>query len=89
MASKNTVQISANISPESRQILERVAAKMLYNEGAQRPLGQVVTANGRIDRGRGSMGADRRKRPYAFCKEDARAERARPRAETESRARAK
>jgi hypothetical protein len=40
----DSVRLSVNISPESRQILERVAARVHYNEGGQLPLGQIVTA---------------------------------------------
>lgn len=39
-----TVRLSVNISPEARESLEHAAARCLYNEGGQLPLGQLVTA---------------------------------------------
>jgi len=42
--SKNSVPLSVNITPFARELLESVAARCLYNEGGQLPLGQVVTA---------------------------------------------
>jgi hypothetical protein len=44
MASKNTVRLWVNISPEARELLVQVAARALYNEASQPPIGQVVTA---------------------------------------------
>ena len=41
---EKNVPFSANISPEARKILERVACSLVYNERDRLPYGRVITA---------------------------------------------
>lgn len=44
MSRKESARLSVNITPEALELLRQVAARALYNEGAQPPVGEVVTA---------------------------------------------
>ena len=44
MGRKESARLSVNITPEALELLRQVAARALYNEAAQPPVGEVVTA---------------------------------------------
>jgi hypothetical protein len=41
---EKNVQLTVNIDPEARQLLERAAQRIVHDEGDQLPLGRVITA---------------------------------------------